>query len=171
MLHFGIEPVERCWNEVMELAHQHWAGTKSYRRHEPFNPSYARYLSCNQSGFFQLFTARDGERLAGYFGVYITESMHSQLRMATEDTFFLRPDYRGGRNALRFLRFIEKQCAEWGVKEIMFSCEADNESGIKGLLALLDYRPVIVQYSKHLSIPSHANSVQPMPKEVADVRS
>jgi GNAT superfamily N-acetyltransferase len=165
----AIEPVSSTWNEVMVLANQHWAGTKSYRRHEPFNPSFERYNACNQSGFFQLFTARDQGVLVGYFGVYITDSMHSQKRMATEDTFFLEPSHRGGRNALRFLRFIEKQCAEWGVKEIMFSCEIDNETGIQGLLKFVDYSPVIMQYSKQLTVSTSPDRAHDSSAEVSDV--
>lgn len=155
-LSFSIEPVSATWNEVMILANQHWAGTKSYRRHEPFNPSFDRYHAFNQSGFFQLFTARDAGDLVGYFGVYLCPSMHSQKLMATEDTFYLAPSHRGGRNALRFLKHIESVMIEWGVHEIMFSCEIDNETGIKGLLKLLDYHPVTVQYSKYL--PPRADS-------------
>lgn len=150
MLTFAIEPVERVWNQVMELAAIHWAGTKSYRRHYPFQPSYDRYKACNDSGFFQLMTARDGDKLVGYFGLYLSQSMHSQHLMLTEDVLFIHPDYRGGTTALRFLRQIEKQARVWGVVEIMFSCEQDNETGIQGLLKLLDYKPVIVQFSKQL---------------------
>lgn len=153
MLAFAIESVEQCWPDVLALATQHWAGTATYRRHEPFSPSFSRYQSYNRLGYFRLFTARDGERLAGYFGIYVTNSMHSQLLMATEDTLFIRPEYRGGRNAIRFIRFVEAHCREWGVHEIIFSCEIDNETGIKGILELLDYRPVIVQFSKHLDPP------------------
>lgn len=137
----------------MDLAEQHWAGTKSYRRHEPFVPSFDRYHSANVTGYFQLMTARDHGRLVGYFGVYITPSMHSQKLMATEDTFFLHPDYRGGRTALRFLKQIEDQCRSWGVQEMMFSCEIDNETGIKGLLTYLGFSPVIIQYSKRIGDP------------------
>lgn len=168
-LTFQIEPVEKAWNELMVLATEHWAGTKSYRRHEPFCPSFDRYQACNQSGFFQLFTARDGEKLAGYFGVYVTDSMHSQKRMATEDTFYLAPAYRGGRNALRFLKFIEVQMQAWGVQELMFSCEIDNETGIKGLLTYLDYQPVIMQYSKRFK--PRADSAQPDSTEADHVRA
>ena len=146
-LMFSIEPVEQCWNELLVLAEQHWAGTKSYRRHEPFQPSFERYQACNQQGFFQLFTARDDARLVGYFGVYLSPSMHSQLLMATEDTFYLHPEYRKGRNALRFIHHIENQCRAWNVHEIMFSCEMDNAVANK-LLEYLDYEPVILQYRK-----------------------
>lgn len=163
-LTFQVESVSQCWNELMVLAQQHWAGTRSYRRHEPFNPSFERYHTCNQSGFFQLCTARDGAVLAGYFGVYLTNSMHSQKPMAVEDTFFLSPAYRGGRNALRFLRFIEAQCQQWGVQELLFSCEAENETGIQGLLKRLDFSPVIVQYAKQLP-PPHADSVMTSSEE------
>lgn len=158
-LTFAIESVATAWPEVYDLAVQHWAGTSTYRRHEPFNPSRERYEQYNQSGFFRLLTARKENRLVGYFGLYLTQSMHSQLTMVTEDTFFLHPDHRGGRNALRFLQFIEQLCRQWQVHEIMFSCEIDNESGIKELLAHLDYRPVIMAYSKRLSSHPHADSV------------
>lgn len=172
MLSFKLEPVERVWNEVMELAAIHWASTKSYRRHYPFQPSFERYNAYNQSGFFQLFTVRDGEKLVGYLGLYLSQSMHSQHMMLTEDTFFLHPDYRGGTTALRFLKQIEKQARAWGVVEMMFSCEQDNETGIQGLLKLLDYAPVIQQYSKQLQpIPSADSGVSTTTETHADVRS
>lgn len=165
MLTFQIEPVEHAWNQVMELAVVHWAGTKSYRRHYPFNPILQRFAAIERVGMYRLFTARDGEKLVGYFGVYLAASMHSQHRMATEDTFFLHPDYRGGRNAIRFLKHIEAQCREWGVEEIMFSCEQDNETGIQGLLKLLDYQPVIMQFSKQLQPIPSADSGHSVPTE------
>lgn len=162
MLLIQLERVEQVWEEVMALATMHWAGTKSYRRHYPFQPSYERYKACNENGFFQLFTARTKEgRMVGYFGVYLSQSMHSQHLMATEDTFFLHPDFRGGRTALRFLQAIEQQCQQWGVVEIMFSCEQDNETGIQRLLNLLDYKPVIMQYSKQLQ-PSSIGADSPL---------
>ena len=168
MLTFAIEPVEHTWNQVMILANQHWEGTKSYRRHEPFNPSFDRYQHYNQSGFFQLLTARNQGELVGYFGVYLSHSMHSQHLMMTEDTFFLRQDYRGGRNALRFLHFIEAKAHEWGVHEIMFSCEIDNDTGIQKLLDYLHYQPVIQQFSKRL-VPHRADSAVLETKEAAHV--
>jgi len=68
------------------------------------------------------------------------------------------PDYRGGRNALRFLQYIERQLRLRGVIEIMFSCEIDNETGIKKLLDFLDYQPVIMQYSKQFTDSAQSES-------------
>lgn len=153
MISIQAEHVSACWDEVDTLARQHHAGTESYRRHEPYNPDRARYIWNNEHGFFHLITARDGERLVGYFGLYIMPSMHSQLPTATEDTFFVHPDYRQGRLALRILRYVEQFCRDRAVHEILFSCETDNTSGIQGLLGLLDYEPVIMQYRKRLPQP------------------
>jgi len=147
---------------VLALAAQHWASTQTYRRHEPFCPSRERYESLNKAGYFFLFTARDAEKMVGYFGIYVTPSMHSQLLTATEDTLYLAPSYRNGRNALKFLRYVEAWCRDRGVHELLFSCEVDNTSGIHGLLTMLHYQPVIQQYSKLLDNPENRaqNSTQ-----------
>lgn len=166
MLLIQMERVEDCWAEVMALATLHWEGTKTYRRHYPFKPDYEKFKFCNEQNIYHLFTVRTREKqLVGYAGFYVAYSMHSQHLMATEDTFFLHPDHRGGRTALRFLQHIENQCQQWGVEELLFSHEQDNESGIHRLLNLLDFKPVIVQYSKRLSTVSPADSGQPSPTE------
>lgn len=149
MITFQEESIEQVWNEAMELAYEHWKGTKGFRRHEPFNPSFDRYNACNKQGFFHSFTAREGHRLIGYFGIYITPSMHSQELMATEDTFFIHPDYRDGFNAIRFIKHVERELASRGVKELLFSCETDNTVANR-LLTFLKYEPVIQQYRKQL---------------------
>lgn len=161
------ELVRDCWDEAAALLKHHWEGTATYRRHEPFNPDKSRYIAYNDMGFLHLLTAREDGKLIGYFVVYVTESMHSQIKMATEDTFYIHPDHRYGRLALRFLKYIESYLAELGVKDILFSCEIENTTGIKRLLDYLGYQPVIVQYNKHLS--PRADSAPSDQTEVAHV--
>lgn len=151
MIAVQVESVRQCWDDIYPLAKQHQESTKSYRRHEPFNPDRERYIQYNDMGFFHLITARDNGRLVGYFGVYTSQSMHSQLNMATEDTFYVHPEYRHGRVALRILRYVETYLQTLGVHEVLFSCEIDNRTGIQGLLAMLGYEAKIQQFSKHLS--------------------
>jgi hypothetical protein len=167
MLTFHEERVRDCWEELYPLAYDHHGSSQNYKRHEPFNPRRERYEQYNDAGLFRLLTARDQGRLVGYFGVYLMESMHSQLPIAREDTFYLAPSHRGGRNALRFLRYVEAFISRSAPIEILFSCEDDNDSGIKGLLEYLDYRSVIHVYSKHLS--TRADSAEPSVMEAAHV--
>lgn len=150
MMTFACEPIAAIWDDAIALAKIHHAGTQGFRRHEPFNPSRERYEACERQQFFYSFTARDEGKLVGYFGIYVTPSMHSQLLMATEDTFFIHPDYRDGFNAIRFIKYVERKLTEAGVHEILFSCETDNTVANR-LLTFLKYEPVIQQYRKLLS--------------------
>lgn len=169
MIQFQEEEVRECWDELCPLAADHHASSMNYKRHEPFNPKRERYEQYNDAGMFRLLTARDQGQLVGYFGVYFMESMHSQLPIAREDTFYLAPSHRGGRNALRFLRAVEAFISQIGGPhiEILFSCESDNTSGIHKLLQMLDYIPVITVYSK--SISTRADSAEPSVMEAAHV--
>lgn len=161
-LTFQIEALDSCWNELMVIASQHWNETEGFRRGEPFAPSYARYIECERIGFFAMFTARDGEKLAGYSGIYVTQSMHSQCRIAVEDQWFLLPEYRKGRNAIMFVKYVEGALAARGVTAIQMSAKISN--GVGKILAYLDYQAVSTVYFKSLTTasPDRANEVQPV---------
>jgi GNAT superfamily N-acetyltransferase len=170
-LAFAVESIAQSWPEFETLASIHWQEARDRRGNtEPFLLVRQRYESANETGFLRFLTAREDGRLVGYLVLYVTASMHSQIPLAVEDTFFLHPDYRRGRNALRFLQFMESQCRGWGVQKLLCSCETTNETGIVGLLTrLLDFRPAIMQYVKDLS--TRADSAHLAPYEVPDVRS
>lgn len=148
---YGIEPLENCWNEVMALAVQHWHETEGYRHGQPFCPSFERYNQYEKCGWLVQFTARDNGNLIGYATMYICPSMHTQQVVAVEDTWFLLPDYRKGRNALEFYKYVENVCRERGVVEIGMTAKFTNSAG--RILEYLGYQKVSVQYSKPLSKP------------------
>ena len=167
---FSVEAIAPIWDEFEALAYLHWQDAQQHRGNtEPFILSRLRYESANQNGFLRVLTARQDGRLVGYLVLYVTASMHSQVPMAVEDTFFLHPLHRGGRTALRFLEFMEAQCRAWGVQRLLCSCEASNDTGIVRLLQHLDFRPSIMQYEKDLF--PRADSAPSVPHEVTDVRS
>lgn len=157
MITFAIESLTTCWDEVMALGLQHWSETENFRRGEHFSPSYDRYIQCEQIGFFAMFTARSDGQLVGYAGIYITQSMHSQATIAVEDTWFLLPDYRKGRNAIRFVKFVESELEARGVTAIMMSAKIANGAG--RILVYLDYQPVSVQHFKTLGRADSANNL------------
>lgn len=144
---FGWEPLRDCWDEVMELARLHWEETEQYQRH-PLNPDKERYLHYNDTGYHRQYTVRDEGRLVGHAGMYLSRSMHTQVVMATEDTWYLLPEYRKGRNAIRFYRFIEDDLREHGVQEIHMSAKLSNSSG--RIMEYLGYEFVQKGYLKHV---------------------
>lgn len=164
---FAIEPLTKCWNELMELHAAHWKETEGYRHNQPFAPSFDRYNQYDKAGWFLMFTARDGGKLVGNAGMYITPSMHTQQIIATEDTWFLLPEYRKGRNAVDFYKFVEEECRQRGVVEICMTTKKTNSA--QRILEYLGYELVSYQYSKHLNADSVSRKEIPAIEETVNV--
>lgn len=148
---YAVEPLEKCWNEWLKLAALQWAETEGYRHYQTMAPSFDRYNQYDKAGWFVMFTARDGDLLAGSCGVYLVPSMHTQALIATEDTWFLRKEYRKGRNAIDFYKFGERELVARGAVEITVSSKLiDGEPTTGRLLEYLGYDKVAVAYSKQL---------------------
>lgn len=146
---FNVEPLRTSWNEMIELASQHWKETENYRHNQTFCPSFERYNQYDESGWLLHFTARHEGRMVGYAIMYVVPSMHTQQLIATEDTWFLLPEHRKGRNAIEFYKFVESVCRTRGVVEIGMTAKLTNGAG--RILEYLGYKIVSQQYSKHLS--------------------
>lgn len=150
MLVFAREALGDVLPELRPLWHAHWAETEQYRAGRRLNPDEERYKSFSASGYYQLFTARDSEngRLVGNAGMYLTVSMHEQTKIATEDTWFLLPRYRKGRNAINLLKFVEEQMKAQGVQVIYMSTKFANKAG--RILEIRGYSPMATQYWKEI---------------------
>ena len=118
--------------EIMALVKAHWEEYKSLGidgYEGEFNIDLDRYLHYNEIGYHRLYTARKDGEVVGYAGMYVNESMHTQLPIATEDTWFLQEEHRKGFNALRFLKFVEEDLKSIGIREIHMTAQLANKSG------------------------------------------
>lgn len=144
---FAEEKLKDILHEVVPMWHQHWMETEMYHHDQPFNPDVKRFLHYNEIGFYHLFTARsDTGELAGNAGMYVSTSMHTQKKTASEDTMFLLPAYRKGWNCIKFYRYIENSLREMGVVEIMQDSKLMN--GVGRVLEFCGYKHVASRYSK-----------------------
>ncbi len=151
-LEFSVESLKDVWNEVMLLAVDHWHETEMYRHGQKFAPSFDRYMQYENAGWLIQCCARDNGVLVGYATLYICPSMHTQQIIATEDTFFLLPEFRKGRNGVRLVKFAEEECKKRGAVEIMMTAKLTNNAG--RLMECLGYQEVAKQYSKQYSADS-----------------
>lgn len=145
-LTFHVEQVETSWDEMVKLAETHWKETQAYRHGQPFNPKKERYAEYERIGCFIQFTARDGDRMVGYGGAYVVPSMHTQEVIATEDTWFLLPEYRKGFNAVRFFRFMEEECRKRGAVDVTLTVPHGIGTGV--LCKRLGYSEVATVWNK-----------------------
>lgn len=161
MITFHVEPLETCWAEIYNkpegLAYQHWCETQQHRHNQPYNPLFERYNQYAKFGCFLQFTVRNNEKIVGYSGVYIVPSMHSQMLICVEDTWFLLPEYRKGWNAVRFYKWIETYCKSLGAVEATLTIPNTKDTRLGHMLERLDYLPISVQYSKTLYRADSAN--------------
>lgn len=154
MIQFAIEKLQPIWPQIHAIAAMHWQETENYRHGQPFAPDAYRYFQFNEIPgigglqFYTMFTARDEGRLVGYAGMYLTTSMHSQVPIAFEDTWFLLPEYRKGRNAIRFYQYVEAACQKAGIEEIGMTAKLTNGAG--RILEYLGYSFTSKQYTKDL---------------------
>ncbi len=146
---FAVEPLANFWTDLIEIAHAHWKETMQWQHgHQEFNPDGERYFLYEEMGSLFGMTARDEGRLVGHAIMYITKSMHTQTTVAREDVIFLLPEYRKGRNALRFFQFSEQECRKRGALEISVTAKPGTAAG--RLLEYIGFTVINHQYSKHL---------------------
>ena len=143
---FQEEMVGNCLEELKVLHWMHWQETEGYRHGLKFNPDYERLIAFNSTGYFRLYTIRDGIAMIGDIGMYISQSMHTQTRIATEDTLFIHPDYRKGFIASRFVRYVEDCLVADDVREINITVKRTNRANV--LMQRLGYAHVADHYTK-----------------------
>lgn len=148
-LTFRAERFADVLPELHELHKTHWIETEKHRHGLAMNPDYDAMADQERAGQMLQFTARDCDSLVGNLRLYIRTSMHTQTPYAVEDTLYLRPEYRAGRNALRFMQYAEACLRAIGVREIRADTKNTAPAGAL-LMKHMGYQPVATQYVKFL---------------------
>jgi len=146
VLRYQRERFAAIIRELPPLFAAHWAELGS---EEALSPDWARFAGMDASGNLHCVTARDGEKLAGYFFALVTPSLHySTILTAYSDGFFLLPEYRKGMNGVKLLTFSEKYLADLGVKKLYLVTRVGHD--LTTILARLKYTPFEEIHSKAL---------------------
>jgi GNAT superfamily N-acetyltransferase len=148
-LTFKAERFADILPELHELHKVHWTETEKHRHGLAMNPDYDGMAAQELAGQMVQFTARHETRLVGNLRMYVRTSMHTQTLYALEDTLYLTPDYRGGRNALRFMEYVERALKRIGVREIRADTKNTAPAGAL-LMKHMGYQAVATQYVKFL---------------------
>lgn len=159
----GIEPVRVGryvlapvrFHDVIEdlkvLHRRHWDETETHRNQvKELNPDYERFLEVERQGRLLVIGAIDMDtgQLVGNVTLYLAKSMHTQERIATEDTLFLLPEHRRGRLGVSLIEYAETAMRHLGVTELTVDVKLVNDVG--PMLERLGYQPVGTRYVKNL---------------------
>lgn len=148
MITFAIEPLASIWDEMISCAQQHWLETSMHADGDVLDARLERYEAYERAGWYVECVARHDGEFAGFCGMYLVPSMHTQELLATEDILYIKPEYRHGRNGFRFYQYIEDEMRRLGAKKIMLT--APPESVANRILQNLGCKLTAHQYSKSL---------------------
>lgn len=145
---FQAESFRDVLPELIPLHEAHYLETEQHLAGVALAPNYDYMAERERRGQLVQFTARDeGGALVGNLRMYLGASLHTGRRFAEEDTFYLSPVARRGRNALGFLKYAEDMLIEHvGVDEIRATTKTTNRMG--KLFPYLGYSHVSNQYIK-----------------------
>lgn len=148
---FGLERLADIEDELRPLHEAHYNETETLYLDTEFNPSYDRYKASEEAGQFILFTVRVDSTLVGYLQYYVFNDMHTRIKQAREDAFFIVEKYRGKKLAPGLLSYAEDALRQLGCSMIGMSSKAPvGGPQIGPFLEKRGYTPVAMFYAKKL---------------------
>jgi len=145
---FQAEKFADIVDEIHPLHEAHFQETEKHRLGFGLNMDYDQLKSYERAGRMVQFTCRDIEsgKLVGNIRMYIDTSLHTGTLYATEDTYYVLPEFRLGFAALRFWQFMEDCLKSIGVREIRTDSKVLNK--VHKLNEYCGYKHVANKYVK-----------------------
>jgi len=149
----GLERLDNILPEIRAMYLVHWAETEVlYLTRQP-SIDHERLRDLDVMGKCCQFTVRDMRgNLSGNLCYTLNTSTHFKgMKMATEVAFYLLPDARKGRLALKVVQYAEDMLKSRGVKLIGMSDKSPcGGKSLAKLMDKMDYKPVSLNYIKEV---------------------
>jgi len=89
--------------------------------HAPLDLNETAYWAIENAGSLRVFTVRQDNQLVGYAVFIIAMALeHKTVKQAHEAGFYLAPEVRLGRTAVRFLSYCDSEMAEEQVAMVLY---------------------------------------------------
>ena len=134
--------------ELLSLLQQHHEEV-SHCPDVPIEPDFNIYRKMEDMGILRIFTARENGEIVGYSVFFVSASIHHKSKLqAAQDLLFLRPDYRRGFTAYRFIKWCDDQLRADGVKSIFQYVNVKSDFG--SLLERMGYNKFETLYVRRV---------------------
>lgn len=127
-MEFAIERLADIREDLEPLLADHHSEIKSHQFE--LRPDWPRYQALESERALFVFTARHDGELVGY-GIF-TQFFHphsTNWLVAQSDTLFLRPEYRRGRDGVKFIEYCGERLRENRVDETLWLVSESNDWG------------------------------------------
>ena len=124
-----LEKFTDTYRELEPLYRQHYLEMVERLRgqgfeYSPYNPRLHEYGNACERGDLLTFVLRFDGQVCGYGNVYITNDMHNQDLIATEDTVFVLKEHRNGIGK-KLVRAVLDELKRRKVKRLLVSAMTD----------------------------------------------
>lgn len=130
MITYEVGNAKECFNEIQRLFQDHYEEISLLKDYE-LKPDYARYFSIHEKDMLQVILCKDDNKIVGYIVFFICKHLHYiDCVLATEDIYYLKPEYRKGRTAIKMFKFAEQYLKSLNVDMIKYGTKihSDNTS-------------------------------------------
>jgi len=151
MITYHVESFADAYQEAKPLIFNHWDEIALNKENIALNPDVEAYQKLEDQGRLHIYTAREGEKLVGYFAVIAVEHLHYKDHIfAHNDVIYVDPEYRKGFTAWRLIKFAEQQLTLSGVSVMMINIK--RHKPFDKLLQRLNFKETESIYSKRLGV-------------------
>jgi GNAT superfamily N-acetyltransferase len=149
MIKYQQEFLSQVQSDIEPLINLHWREIALNQDNIKLNPDWEAYANLESEGKLQIFTAREGDLLVGYFVVTLGYNIHYKDHLcASNDVIYMHKDYRKGFAGIRLIKFAEKVLREDGVSTLTINTKIHQP--FDKVLERLKFKPIERVYSKYL---------------------
>ena len=149
MIKYQQEFLSQVQSDIEPLINLHWKEIALNQDNVKLNPDWEAYANLESEGKLQIFTAREGDLLVGYFVVTLGYNIHYKDHLcASNDVIYMHKDYRKGFAGIRLIKFAEKTLREDGVSTLTINTKIHQP--FDKVLERLKFKPIERVYSKYL---------------------
>jgi GNAT superfamily N-acetyltransferase len=135
--------------DAQKLLEDHWEEIALNKGKIALNPDWEAYEALESSGKLKIFTARDDDRLIGYFVVIVGINLHYKDHVfAVNDILYLSKEHRKGRTGLKLIKFAEKYLKEDGVSVLSINTKVHKP--FDSLMEYMGFNLIERVYSKYI---------------------
>lgn len=149
MILYHVERLADVFDEIQPMLENHWQEIALHKDSIELNVNWPAYERMDEDGRLHICTAREGDKLIGYFVNIIVPHLHYQDHLFSHnDVIYVDPEYRKGFTAWRLIKFATEQLTIAGVSVMMINIK--RHKPFDQLLRRLKFTETESIYSKRL---------------------
>lgn len=127
-IQYTTAKVSECFDEVLSLLDNHYQEL-SVTKHYKLNPCFDLYKANEKNGKCRVILCKNDNEIIGYIIFFIDVNLHyKDCLLATEDIYYLKPEYRKGRTGIKMFKFAEEYLKSLGVNMIKYSTKVHSDN-------------------------------------------